>query len=489
MTDAGDIVDPEDPQAQARRIWLQLIEKETRCRVLEARLSRLEGSKSWRMTGPLRTLAAWARKVAPLPSLRPPLLPGASPGPETSWPSLLANAMASRRMPAWLEAPVDGPRYLVDVTELALEDLGAGVQRVTRSWLSELLLAPPRDFVIEPVRLSSQGEYVLARSFLAQFLGLRGGDLGFDLPLRPQQADIFVGLDFCRDRAAQLEPALAKLRDAGVHVSVVVPDMLPLQHPQWFPQGIPQAMEAWLHVLSRHADQAICISRDCAENLRTQLSARALDTGRLRIATVPLGSDLPPATSTTAVAIPASNGSIRLLMVGTIEPRKQHAQMLDAFDLMLAREMDVELLIVGHPGWSTDALMRRIRGHRQAGRRLHWLSDADDAALAAAYRSSDLLVMASLGEGFGLPIGEAARLGCGLLLRDIAVFHEVAGDAAHYFSGIAGSELQAAVMAWAESRNKAGFKPVDRRWPTWRESAALLKSETISGQDRLAAKA
>ncbi|MGH8061018.1 MAG: glycosyltransferase family 4 protein [Pseudoxanthomonas sp.] len=479
MTGADDIADAADRPAQAGRIWLQLIEKEARCRLLEAQLAELQGSKSWRITAPLRALAARRRQWAPLPSARPALRAAATSGTAVSWQSLLVEAMKRRGMRAWLPMQEVAARYLVDVTELALEDLGAGVQRVTRSWLLELLLAPPQGLGIEPVRLDDRGDYVLARSFLAQFLGLRDGDLGADLAFQPHPADRFIGLDFCRDRAAQLEPALAKLRAVGVPISLVVPDMLPLQHPHWFPQGIAEAMQAWLGVLARQVDLAVCISSDCARNLREQLAARGLDARRLRMAIVPLGSDLPLAVAAEVVP-PQRSGSTRLLMVGTLEPRKQHAQVLDAFDLMLAHGMDVELMIVGHPGWATEAVTGRIRRHREAGKRLHWLADADDSVLAAAYRSSDLLVMASLGEGFGLPIGEAARLGCGLLLRDIAVFREVAGDKAEYFSGTEATALVQAVAEWIQDRDRALPRAVEGRWSTWEESAALLKNETIT---------
>ena len=477
-------------QADAKRVWLRLVEREARCRMLETRLAQMQRSRSWRLTAPLRALVArlgsvGRNKRVPMPT-RPALGKAAAlvaPSMQ-AWQPLLGEAMRRRGLPVWVEDPVPVPRYLLDVTELALEDLGAGVQRVTRNWLSELLLAPPRGFAVEPVRLDDRGRYVLARDFLACFLGLQAGDLGHDLVLSPQGADVFVGLDFCRDRTAQLGPALTLLRDAGVHVSLVVPDVLPLQHPQWFPAGIAEAFEAWLRLLASHADRALCISHDCAYNLQLELSARQLGHEGLRIVTVVLGSDLPPATL--LPSLPARvPGSIRLLMVGTLEPRKGYAQMLDAFDLLLAHQTSVELLIVGHAGWLTDEVIGRINHHSQYGLRLHWLSDADDATLAAAYRDADLLVMASQGEGYGLPIGEAGRLGCALLLRDLPVFHEVAGESADYFSGDTGQALAAALQGWIGGQAGSATGRATKHWPSWRESAVSMENETIVGPEGL----
>ncbi|MBL3940675.1 glycosyltransferase family 4 protein, partial [Bacteroides thetaiotaomicron] len=73
--------------------------------------------------------------------------------------------------------------------------------------------------------------------------------------------------------------------------------------------------------------------------------------------------------------------------------------------------------------------------------RLNWLQDIDDAALADLYARVDGLLFASEGEGFGLPIVEAAQHGLPLLLRDLPVFREVAGEHATYFSASDGTGL------------------------------------------------
>jgi len=67
-------------------------------------------------------------------------------------------------------------------------------------------------------------------------------------------------------------------------------------------------------------------------------------------------------------------------------------------------------------------LIERLRGHVESGRRLRWIEAGDDADLLAAYRCSSVLLAASCGEGFGLPLVEAAASGLPILARDIAVF-------------------------------------------------------------------
>jgi glycosyltransferase involved in cell wall biosynthesis len=171
-------------------------------------------------------------------------------------------------------------------------------------------------------------------------------------------------------------------------------------------------------------------------------------------------------------------------MVGTIEPRKGHLQAIDAFEQLWAAGVDVNLVIVGREGWKplADAdrrtlprIMERLRGSPELGRRLLWLDGIDDDTLQQVYLASTCLLFPSEGEGFGLPLIEAAHHGLPLLVRDLPVFREVAGVHAHYFSGMDGAALAGAVREWlalhAEGRAPT---PQGMTWMTWQEQARAL---------------
>jgi glycosyltransferase involved in cell wall biosynthesis len=170
-------------------------------------------------------------------------------------------------------------------------------------------------------------------------------------------------------------------------------------------------------------------------------------------------------------------------MVGTIEPRKGHAQALDAFEQLWAQGLDVRLAIVGAEGWkglpdgqrrTIPALMTRLRRHPELGRRLFVLHGASDEYLDRIYAASTCLLVASEGEGFGLPLIEAARHGIPLLVRDLPVFREVAGEHAVYFSGD-GAALAAAIRDWLRL-HAAGRAPASGgiAGRTWADNAAEL---------------
>ncbi len=165
-----------------------------------------------------------------------------------------------------------------------------------------------------------------------------------------------------------------------------------------------------------------------------------------------------------------------VLMVGTVEPRKGHAQVLDAFEHLWAQGRDVTLVIAGREGWNVASLAERLHGHPEAGGRLIWLTAVSDAELAGLYGNLGGLIMASEAEGFGLPLVEAAHYGMPILARDLLVFREVAGQAATYFSGRTSVELATEFAAWLDLL-KAGSAPGSGalRRLSWAASADQLK--------------
>jgi glycosyltransferase involved in cell wall biosynthesis len=124
---------------------------------------------------------------------------------------------------------------------------------------------------------------------------------------------------------------------------------------------------------------------------------------------------------------------------------------------------------------TVPATVERIRNCAELGKRLLWLEGISDEYLSRVYAASSCLLAPSEGEGYGLPLIEAAQHKLPIIARDIPVFREVAGDGAYYFSGRAAEDLERAVKAWLELRQTGKLPNPSRvRWLTWRESTRQL---------------
>lgn len=394
--------------------------------------------------------------------------------------------------PAWraragaaLGAPTR--RLLVDVTLVALHDLRSGIQRAVRAVLAQLLAHPPEGWRVEPVYQYGDGYRHAARFAL----GLVGAPAGLleDLPIEAGPGDLFLGLDLVTDGVPRLRPVFEQWRARGVQIHFVVFDLLPVLHPQWFPPDAVTHYLDWLRTVTGVADRLVCISRAVRDELADWLDrCGASVTQRPALGWFHLGADLEASLPSQglpeeAQALLAGITDVpAFLMVGTVEPRKGHAQALAAFELLWARGLDCRLLIVGRAGWMVDALAARLRAHPEAGRRLLWFEDSSDELLALLYARSSALLLASEGEGFGLPLIEAARHGLPIVARDLPVFREVAGDHAWWFSGIEPQALADALQRWLELGRKAVPQSAGMSWSSWADATQALLGQILPHQ-------
>ena len=147
-------------------------------------------------------------------------------------------------------------------------------------------------------------------------------------------------------------------------------------------------------------------------------------------------------------AADVADGSLPyLLMVGTIEPRKNHLALLDAWELLRSEGFpQLNLVFVGSLGWHHEEILQRFSPWLQRGG-LHLLEDVPATDLRLLYRHAQATVCPSFGEGFDFPGIEAMRCGGVVAASDIPVHRGVFGDACEYFSPYSTNDLARAVHA------------------------------------------
>lgn len=118
-----------------------------------------------------------------------------------------------------------------------------------------------------------------------------------------------------------------------------------------------------------------------------------------------------------------------IFSVGTVQPRKNYARLIQALAALRARSYDVDLVIAGGRGWLDDPIYAAISDLNLTDH-VHVIGFAADDDLPALYSQALITAIPSLYEGFGIPVLESMACGTPVVTSNVSSLPEVAGDAA-----------------------------------------------------------
>jgi glycosyltransferase involved in cell wall biosynthesis len=212
------------------------------------------------------------------------------------------------------------------------------------------------------------------------------------------------------------------LRGVGCPAVITIHDLAIYRNPAWFPGRQPLSTRLVVPRSIARADVVIAVSAYTARDIEDLFGVPAA-----RIEVVPHGvSSMFRPMSREDLA--AARARLRLperfiLFVGTIEPRKNLATLLEAWAMMRDRP---DLVIVGAWGWSYEPIKERMG---RLGDRVHHIDGLDPAELPAVYNLARVLAHPAWYEGFGLPPLEAMACGTPVVVSDRSSLPELVGDA------------------------------------------------------------
>ena len=214
-------------------------------------------------------------------------------------------------------------------------------------------------------------------------------------------------------------PALTTVHDLSW---LSYPDAHPVERVKFLDRHLPKTLA--------RADLVLTDSEFIAAEIATRFALP-----RAKIRAIPLGVDAAyhPRTAEEILATLAKHRlehSAYLLVVATLEPRKNLARLVRAYAaLPTATKARHPLVIVGARGWLNHELERTLTPLEAAGtvRRLGYVGEDE---LPALYAGAHAFAFPSLYEGFGLPVLEAMASGVPVLTSNVSSLPEVAGDAA-----------------------------------------------------------
>jgi len=257
----------------------------------------------------------------------------------------------------------------------------------------------------------------------------------FQSRIIPGKGDVLLLLD--SSWVCPVWPAVKKAKSNGATVGVVIYDIIPLRHPEFFPPAIVKRFSIWFKEAIKHVDFFICISQTVQNEVQAYLKQNYPDyQAHSRVDFFRLGCTLDNISEIKLIG-DAHKAVFQqrdvFITVGTIEARKNHQYLLDAFDLIWQRYPDAVLCIIGKVGWLSEQVMDRINKHPLFKKNLFVFHNVSDAELDYYYKHSKALIWPSLAEGFGLPIIEALHQGLPVLASDIPIHREVGKEFCAYF--------------------------------------------------------
>ena len=386
--------------------------------------------------------------------------------------------LRARRQRFRLSSPAQRPsgrrRLFVDLAAISHHDAGTGIQRVVRALALALIEEGPGGWDVCFVGADRRRPYhAIAWPDASKIVAPE------EMTARP--GDLFLGLDFSLDTIRRYRRQLTQFQRDGGRLWFLIYDLLPAERPDWFSPNNVLRYKAWLDTIAGLAEGFLCISDQTAEDLRRVLAVRYGISGGYRTSVVPMGHDIRESLLDPAAA--GSHSPVRFdislpfsLMVGTLEPRKGHADILAAFSELWRQGADDRLVLVGRLGWAVEGLRDAIRTHPEHGGKLLWFDDVGDLELECIYQACQGVIIGSHAEGFGLPLIEALGYDKPVLARDLPIFRIHEGLGVRYFPANATpAQLGACIQQWAcHARGKQ--IQVTRPSVSWELSAQTLLS-------------
>ena len=219
----------------------------------------------------------------------------------------------------------------------------------------------------------------------------------------------------------------AIMENSIVSTQVILYDFIPLFHAWTVHPNNRGSLNLYLRIVLL-ADKIISISALVQE--QAQLITRAFKLERTEWLLRKQTFDFLPLPSGLSSASPEEflKDAFLVVMAGSLEPRKNHIQFLDALEILSDRNIPVKGEILGLAGWENDHILDRIYELQSKGVRITRSSNLSDSVMRQRVGEAQVLLQISEAEGFGLPITEALALGTQVIVSDISPLKEWVGE-------------------------------------------------------------
>ena len=286
---------------------------------------------------------------------------------------------------------------------------------------------------------------------------------------------------YCED---ERQGILEWLEKYGGTKTAIFYDAIPRKHPDiTWPQSVYRHPD-YMKMLGSHFTKVLSISLSSQEELLEYWEGLGLQ-ALPQTQTLQLGSDLhyqlrPPLPNNSPQPTPPWN----LLMVGILEPRKNHTLAIEACEKLHSQGIPLHLHIAGrlNPHFGKP-ILQRLRKAQSNGLPITWHKSPKPPALLRLYQEADLCLFPSFAEGCGLPVLESLWMGTPVLASNIPSVLENSNhpgikifrleEEAQFFQSLQD------LLADPQALESLGKGCAQAKLPTWREAGTSLASSIL----------
>ncbi|WP_338661188.1 glycosyltransferase family 1 protein [Pararoseomonas sp. SCSIO 73927] len=272
-------------------------------------------------------------------------------------------------------------------------------------------------------------------------------------------------------RALERDRPIRQMRQAGCAFVPLIHDLIPATHPEYARPGQAERHLRRIATTAALADAIIVNSADTEAALRPHLGVRDIPPP---VMVAPLGIEPP------AAPVPALPAEPYFVVLGTIEPRKNHLLLLHLWR-DLARRMGQRtphLLVVGRRGWENENVVDILERCDALRGTVREVGQVPDREVWEILRGARALLFPSFAEGYGLPLAEALALGVPAICSDLPALREVGGAVPDYLDPLDGIAWRAAILDYMRTDSPAREAQLARLagWqaPRWDEHFARV---------------
>lgn len=380
-----------------------------------------------------------------------------------------------------------------DITNLMSVDFLTGIQRVVREIIVRMLKDNDISMNLLTYNEKLNVYQLLDNDRFLDFFENKAGekediysDVLVDFTDIPSGA-VFFDIDSVWNSRLKRSWLFPLLKQKGVKIVTQLYDLIPITHPQFAHENTCMNFMVYAGANIEYSDLIITSAQatvDALDDLCDRLGRK-----RKKCVVVPLGADFSANSSGEEIdgeIVSIASGRY-ILMVGTVEPRKNHSLVIDALENGLA-DLGINVVIAGRIGWNVAELEKRIKEHPLLGKNLFFLDRPNDAAVDLLYKNALAVAFPTFNEGFGLPMIEAFCRHTPVIASDIGVLREVGGDLAYYFDPHDADSFISTVKSLIEDETEYQRKKaeLEKFVPfTWDDSAEMFSAAVRSVNENM----